>query len=66
MNTRKYVYDPRRMVLMAFDGTRNVGGYIGQIAEHKFERLLMTDVRIELGEFLTRKEIEERDKLKSI
>lgn len=53
MNTRRYVYDPRRMVLLVFDGQKNIGGYIGRIAEHKFERLLMTDCRIELGEFLT-------------
>jgi hypothetical protein len=53
------------MVLIVFDGQRNIGGYIGQIAEQKFARLLMTDVTIELGEFLTRREIEERDKSKT-
>ena len=56
MNKRKYVYDPQKQIMMVFDGNRNVGGYIGQIAERKFEKLLLTDVDIEIGEFLTRRE----------
>jgi len=65
MKTRRFIYDPRRMILLVFEGEKNLGGYIGQIAERKFEGLLMTDEQISIGEFLTKREIEDRNKLKS-
>ena len=52
----KYVYDPKKRVLMKFQGDRNVGGYIGKIAEDKFEELLLTEANISIGVFLTSKE----------
>lgn len=65
MKTRRFIYDPRKMILLVFDGEKNLGGYIGQIAERKFEGLLMTDEQIAIGEFLTKREIEDRNKSKS-
>ena len=57
---RRYVYDPRKQIMMVFEGDHNIGGYIGLIAERKFERLLMTDAIIEMGEFLTARERQEK------
>jgi len=55
--TRRYIYDPGKNILMVFEGTHHVGGYMGKIAERKFESLLMSGTQIELGRFLTRKEL---------
>ena len=58
---RKYIYDPQKRLLMAFEDGRMIGGYNGQIAEWKFEELLLTDATIELGQFLTAKERSEKE-----
>jgi hypothetical protein len=57
---KRYIYDPKKQILMVFENGRNVGGYIGRIAERKFEQLLDTNEQIELGEFLTANERQER------
>jgi len=64
MKTISYVFDPRRSMLMVFECERNIGGYIGIVAERKFERLLLTDAIIKIGRCLTLKEIEAIKKLK--
>lgn len=56
MTTLRYIYDPKKQILMVYAGEKNLGGYLGQIAERKFEKLLCTDARIELGSFLSAKE----------
>ena len=61
MKKLKYVYDPRKQVMMVFRDGHNIGGYMGQIAERKFESLLLTGVVIELAEFLTRSERSQRE-----
>ncbi len=57
MNKLIYVYDPHRNLLAVFEGTKPIGGYIGQIAERKLEKLLNSDEEIHIGQFLTRNEI---------
>jgi hypothetical protein len=57
MNTLTYVFDPKKLMLIVYDEDKKcLGGYIGQIAERKFEKLLMTDAFITLGSFLTERE----------
>ena len=65
MNCPVYIYDPHRSMLAVFENDQPIGGYIGQIAERKLEKLLDTDAVIHLGEFLTRSEINERKHLKT-
>ena len=60
MKTR-YVYDPKKQLLMVFQDQHLKGGYNGQIAERKFEKLLLTDAKIELGQFLTAKERQDKE-----
>jgi len=59
----KYVYDPVKQVLVVFEDGHMKGGYMGQIAENKFEDLLLTDSIIEFGRFMTAKERKETDQL---
>ena len=54
MNELRYVFDPGRSMLIVFEGKRNVGGFIGKIAEREFEKLLLTDARIELGKVISK------------
>jgi hypothetical protein len=61
MKNLTYVYDPRLSMLAVFENDRPLGGYMGRIAERKLESLLNTDAVIHLGQFLTRKEIEQRN-----
>jgi len=65
MNNLIYLYDPRRSVLAVFSNDKPIGGYMGQIAERKLEKLLYTDAEIHLGQFLTRKEIEDLKNVKT-
>ena len=51
MEKRKYAYDPQKQVLIVYEDNKIYGYYGGKIAEQEFERLLDTDVVIEIGQF---------------
>ncbi len=61
MKKLRYVYDPHKQLLVVFEDNHMIGGYNGQIAERKLEKLLLTDVKIELGQFLTAKERQDKE-----
>ena len=45
----KYIYDPDRPELVVYDGDKAVGGFIGEMAEKQFAKLLETDAHIEFS-----------------
>jgi hypothetical protein len=45
----KYIYDPDRPELVVYDGDKPMGGFIGEMAEKQFAKLLETDAHIEIS-----------------
>ena len=56
-----YIYDPKRSILVAYEGGKSLGGLFGRIADRTFESLLMTEAEIHLGEIMSSREKLERN-----